>query len=79
MTCKHGTDTGEKWRNCRCGATAVKCAAPERQHPKTPPLDHAGFHSTRVPGENGEPRSDYYLTNSLYCTAKHCRSYSEGG
>lgn len=78
MTCAYAADTGNQWKGCRCGATAIKCTAPDRQHPKTPPIDPAGFHSERVPGADGEPRTDYFLVNSLYCTRQHCRNYTEG-
>ena len=78
MTCRFSTPTAETWPGCKCRAKTAECRAPARQHPNTPPLDPAGFHSRRVLTETGEPRRDYFIVNSLYCTARTCRNYEEG-
>ena len=78
MICVYQELTPEPWRLCRCGGKKAKCTAPERQHPNTPPFDPAGFHSERVPGADGNPRSDFFLVNSLYCTRQHCRNFTPG-
>jgi len=77
MTCRFQTITEEPWRGCRCGAKEAQCRAPDRQHPKTPPLDHAGFHSRRVPDGRGGFVTEYTLVNSLYCSPRCCKSYAE--
>ena len=77
MICQYRELTDQDWKNCRCGARLAYCSHPARQHPNTPPLDPAGFHSERILDETGEPRTDKTRVNSLYCTAKHCKSYTE--
>lgn len=77
MTCRFQTITEEPWRGCRCGARVAICTQPDRQHPNTPPLDPAGFHSERAAGPGGEIRTDHTRVNSNYCTARTCRNYTE--
>ena len=79
MTCRHQTLTPAPWKNCSCGARLAYCSHPARQYPNTPPLDYAGFHSERILDETGTPETGRMRVNSLYCTAKYCKSYTEEG
>lgn len=78
MTCLHQTLTAADWKLCRCGAKVAECRAPERQHPNTPPLDPAAFHAERAADERGGIITEYTRVNSLYCTPRTCRNYTEG-
>ena len=75
--CIFQTLTDTPWHGCVCKAKTAECRAPDRQHPKTPPFDPAGFHSQRVMVD-GIISTEYLIVNSRYCTEGTCKSYKEG-
>lgn len=77
MSCIYCLLTDKSWKNCHCGGVVAHCVNPARQHPNVPPLDHAGLHSERVVDKEGNIDNNYTRVNSVYCTRRACKSYTE--
>jgi len=84
--CKHGTDTGLHWGNCKCAQIECRCAGRIEQLENRVIRSEVDFHTKLIdfegdePPENWEPYScGYVLVRSKWCSREKCEWFDAEG